>query len=265
MISLAEQSQKNSLFNNDLYISVDNLIELIFNHSNSDKDGVIVYLVQGLFLVKKLSEDSILVHQYTQTIGYHDINHSFFDFLTNDELEPYKFCELEKIFDLTDHYLSRDELAKMEYITKLNIKSLSDFYNDDLSNSINPEGDNDPKLLKKKLSDAEDTILKLKAEIVTLKDEHRKLESVNYNNNTRNQDYKIITLMAILLSRHTPKFKNGKKPNMNAIGLGIITLANDLNIDNDHLHGLKSADKRISNCLEIFSKQFNTGIKSNLK
>ena len=71
--------------------------------------------------------------------------------------------------------------------------------------------------------------------------------------------------MAILLSRHTPKFKNGKKPNMNAIGLGIITLANDLNIDNDHLHGLKSADKRISNCLEIFSKQFNTGIKSNLK
>ena len=67
MISLSELSQQNPLFNNDLYISIDNLIELIFNHSNSDKDGVIVYLVQGL------SEDSILVHQYTRTIGYHDI------------------------------------------------------------------------------------------------------------------------------------------------------------------------------------------------
>ena len=258
MISLTELSQQNPLFNNDLYISVNNLIELIFNRSNSDKDGVIVYLVQGL------SEDSILLHQYTRTIGYHDINHSFFDFLTDDELEPYKFFELEEFFDLNNYYLPRDELAKIEYITKLNIKSLSDFYNDDLSNSINPEGDNDPKLLKKKLSDAEDTILKLKAEIVTLKDEHRKLESVNYNNNTRNQDHKIIAMMAILLSRHTPKFKNGEKPNMNAIELEIITLANHLNIDKDHLHGLKSAGKRISNCLENFSKYFNTGTKTKI-
>lgn len=258
MISLAELSQKNPLFNNDLYISIDNLIELIFNHSNSDKDGVIVYLVQGL------SEDSILVHQYTRTIGYHDINHRFFSFLTDEDHEPYKFFELEKKFDLNNYYLPRDELAKIEYITKLSIKSLSDFYHNDLQNSLIIEGDDDPEILKEKLSNAEDTILKLEAEIVTLKDEYRKLESENYNNNTRNQDHKIIAMMAILLSRHTPKFKNGEKPNMNAIELEIITLANHLNIDKDHLHGLKSAGKRISNCLENFSKYFNTGTKTKI-
>lgn len=250
MKSLAELSKKNPLFNDDLYISVSELIEVITNHSDGNEDDVITYLVQGL------DADSILVHQKTITIGYHDINHDFIVFLTDDELEPYKFCELEKIFDLTNHYLSRDELAKIEYITKLHIKSLSNFYHDDLPNSINLEGDNDPEILKEKLSDAEDTILKLKAEIVTLEDGYRKLESENYNNNTRNQDHKIIAMMAILLSRYKPKFKNGEKPNMNAIGVEIITLANNLNINENYLHGLKSADRRISYCLEEVSKRF---------
>lgn len=252
MISLTELSQQNPLFNNDLYISVNNLIELIFNCSNSDKDGVIVYLVQGL------SEDSILLHQYTRTIGYHDINHSFFDFLTDDELEPYKFFELEGFFDLDNYYLPREELSKIEYITKLNIKSLSNFYHDDLSNSITLERDT----LKEKLSDAEDRILKLEEEIHVLRGQCNNLDCKNSGKNTRNQDPKIIAMMSILLSHHAPKFKNGEKPNMNAIGLGIKNLFDDLNIDKDQLHGLQAPHKRISYCLKNFSKHFGTGIKT---
>lgn len=256
MISLAELSQKNPLFNNDLYISINNLIELIFNHSNSNKDEVIVYLVQGL------SKDSILVHQYTRTIGYHDINHSFFNFLTDDELEPYKFCELEKIFDLTNHYLPKDELAKIEYITKLNIKSLSDFYHDDLPNSMNLECNNDLNIQKEKLSDAEDIILKLKKEIITLKDGYRKLESVKYNENTRNQDYKIIAMMAIILADTKTHYKWGEKPNKSAIEKEILRLIHlKFFISDDHNHGLESSSKRISNCIDEFSKFFYTAPK----
>lgn len=258
MKSLAELSKKNPLFDDDLYISVSELIEVITNHSDGNEDDVITYLVQGL------DADSILVHQKTITIGYHDINHDFIVFLTDDELEPLKFTELSSKFDLSNHYLPKNELAKVKNIEQLNIELLSDFYHDDLPNSINLDGDNDPEILKEKLSDAEDTILKLKVEIATLEDRYRKLKSENYNNNTRNQDHKIIAMMAILLSRHTPKFKNGEKPNMNAIELEIITLANHLNIDKDHLHGLKSAGKRISNCLENFSKYFNTGTKTKI-
>ena len=57
MKSLAELTKKNPLFNDDLYISVSELIEVITNHSDGNEDDVITYLVQGL------DADSILVHQ----------------------------------------------------------------------------------------------------------------------------------------------------------------------------------------------------------
>lgn len=121
MISLAELSKKNPLFNDDLYISVSELIEVITNHSDGNEDDVITYLVQGL------DADSILVHQKTITIGYHDINHDFIVFLTDDELEPLKFTELSNKFDLSNHYLPKNELAKVRNIEQLNIELLSDF------------------------------------------------------------------------------------------------------------------------------------------
>ena len=252
MISLTELSQQNPLFNNDLYISVNNLIELIFNHSNSDKDEVIVYLVQGL------SEDSILLHQYTRTIGYHDINHIFFDFLTDDELEPYKFFELEEFFDLNNYYLPRDQLAKIEYITKLNIKSLSDFYHDDLPSSITLESDT----LKEKLSDAEDRILKLEEEIHILRSQCNNLDCKNSGKNTRNQDPKIIAMLATLLSKKSPQFKYGNNPNRSAIKRGIEELIDELQIDHVHTYGLEAPEQRIKKCLEEFSESFFTTNKS---
>ena len=121
MKSLAELSKKNPLFNDDLYISVSELIEVITNHSDGNEDDVITYLVQGL------DADSILVHQKTITIGYHDINHDFIVFLTDDELEPLKFTELSSKFDLSNHYLPKNELAKVRNIEQLNIELLSNF------------------------------------------------------------------------------------------------------------------------------------------
>lgn len=252
MKSLAELSKKDPLFNDDLYISVSELIEVITNHSDGNEDDVITYLVQGL------DADSILVNQKTITIGYHDINHDFIVFLTDDELEPLKFTELSSKFDLSNHYLPKNELATVKNIKQLNIDLLSDFYHDDLPNSINLEGDNDPEILKKKLSDAQDTILKLEVEIATLKDGYRKLESENHNNNTRNQDHKIIAMMAILLSEKYPKFKHGNKPNKSSIAKEIQDLVKYLQIDSEHDHGLRSPNKRIGECLEIYSKFFFT-------
>lgn len=252
MISLAELSKKNPLFNDDLYISVSELIEVITNHSDGNEDEVITYLVQGL------DADPILVHQKTITIGYHDINHDFIVFLTDDELEPLKFTELSNKFDLSNHYLPKNELAKVRNIERLNIELLSDFNCDDLPNSINLEGDNDSEILNKKLSDAEDTILKLKAEIATLEDGYRKLESEKYNNNTRNQDYKIIAMMAILLSEKYPKFKHGENPNRSAIKRDIRTLINELQIDHAHTYGLMAPEQRIKECLEEYLKFFFT-------
>ena len=146
MISLAELSKKDPVFNNDLYIRVDNLIELIFNHSINNKDEVITYLVRGL------TDSSILVHQYTKTVGYHDINQDFFDFLTDDELEAYKFCELVEKVTITDYYLPRSDLAEIKYIKQLDIKSLSDFSRNELPNHIAEKNNDELDISKAHLS-----------------------------------------------------------------------------------------------------------------
>lgn len=170
MISLAELSKKDPVFNNDLYIRVDNLIELIFSHSINNKDEVITYLVQGL------TDSSILVHQYTKTVGYHDINQDFFDFLTDDELEAYKFCELVEKFIITDYYLPRSDLAEIKYIKALDIKSLSDFNCNGLPNHVAEQNNDELDISKAHLSYVKT--------IQELKEENNKLKKQLAQNNT---------------------------------------------------------------------------------
>ena len=120
-IPLANLLKDEPSFNDDLYISVSELIEVITNYSDGNEDDVITYLVQGQ------DADSILVHKKTITSGYYDINHDFIVFLTDDELEPLNFTELSNKFDLSTHYLTKNELAKVRNIEQLNIEWLSDF------------------------------------------------------------------------------------------------------------------------------------------
>ena len=170
MISLAELSKTDPVFNNDLYIRVDNLIELIFNHSINNKDEVITYLVQGLI------DSSILVHIYTKTVGYQDINQDFFDFLTDEKLEAYKFCELVEEFTITNYYLPRGELAEIKYIKALDIKSLSDFNCNGLPNHIAEQNNDELDISKAHLSYVKT--------IQELKEENNKLKKQLAQNNT---------------------------------------------------------------------------------
>ena len=102
----------------------------------------------------------------------------------------------------------------------------------------------------------------LEIEISRLKKElNNQKVSSSSNNNIKSQDYKIIAMMSILLAQTSAKFKNGDRPNMQAIERSIKDCIFDLNIDNSHLHGLEAPHKRIAACLKEFSQYFDTNIK----
>lgn len=102
----------------------------------------------------------------------------------------------------------------------------------------------------------------LEIEISKLKKElNNQKVSSSSNNNIKSQDYKIIAMMSILLAQTSAKFKNGDRPNMQAIERSIKDCIFDLNIDNSHLHGLEAPHKRIAACLKEFSQYFDTNIK----
>ena len=75
-------------------------------------------------------------------------------------------------------------------------------------------------------------------------------ENNKYSNiNTRNQDYKIIAMMAILLADRKKTYKWGEKPNKSAIEKEILSLISlKFFVSDDHDHGLKSCSHRISEC-----------------
>lgn len=83
------------------------------------------------------------------------------------------------------------------------------------------------------------------------------------NNNTRSQDHKIIVMMAILLSKKSPQYQIGDKPNVSAINEDIQNIIHDLKIDSEHTYGLKSSHKRIKKYYDDFSQFFFTSPNPN--
>jgi len=83
-----------------------------------------------------------------------------------------------------------------------------------------------------------------------------KNESINKN--TRSQDYKIIAMMAFLLSENSSKYKVADRPNASAINNEILNLINTLQIDSEHTNGLKSCHRRITDCCNELSQFFFT-------
>lgn len=81
-------------------------------------------------------------------------------------------------------------------------------------------------------------------------------------NNDKNQDQKIIAMMAIMLSNQNKSLKWSDKPNLSAIKKEIEKLVDNLQISNLHTYGLNAPDKRIKECLKDFSQFFYTDSKS---
>ena len=92
-------------------------------------------------------------------------------------------------------------------------------------------------------------------------DDDYKNESIN--NNTRSQDYKIIVMMAILLSKKSSQYQIGDRPNVSAINKDIQNLVHDLKIDSEHTYGLKSTHKPIKKYYDDFSQFFFTSPNPN--
>lgn len=109
-------------------------------------------------------------------------------------------------------------------------------------------------ILKEKNNELNKTIENLQVKLANIKTDL-------LSENSRNQDQKIIALLAIVLSETQKKYKNGEKPNYSQIEDSILNLVQRLKVDEMHKHGLKSPSKRISACYQEFSEYFDTAPK----
>lgn len=70
---------------------------------------------------------------------------------------------------------------------------------------------------------------------------------------SRNQDQKVIAILALLLAQKYKTFKNGETPNAAQIADAIYKLAIELGIDNEDMTGLKAAADKISKAVKAYT------------
>ncbi|WP_201566933.1 hypothetical protein [Psychrobacter immobilis] len=116
--------------------------------------------------------------------------------------------------------------------------------------------------LRNDLSDANRTISELRKQNKDLTNKLQQTSKNSSSKNDKNQDQKIIAMMAIILAEKHSNLKYGYQPNKQAIERKIKEYIDALNIDHSHLHGLESPHKRIATCLKEFSQYFDTGVKN---
>lgn len=122
--------------------------------------------------------------------------------------------------------------------------------------------------LENKLEEAREQIERLKRDRNLLEIENNKLkkdlnnQKNNSSNNTRSKDHKVIAMMAFLLSENSSKYKIADRPNASVINDEIMNLINTLQIHSEHINGLKSCNRRITDCYNDFSQFFFTDTHS---
>lgn len=93
----------------------------------------------------------------------------------------------------------------------------------------------------------ENEILKSENENLKLimNDSNKNKEHEQQEINDKSQDYKLITMMALLLAEKAGIYKRGEKPNAQQIGEAVSQLAIDLGVDVQNIHGLKEPSQKI--------------------
>lgn len=162
-------------------------------------------------------------------------------------------------------YCLYNKLAKInKKYEKSSLKCELIFKSEELLDIISEHIDKQRSLkLKTKLTEAEKTIEDMNRTNNLLEIKNDRLENKlkahknnSTNDSTRIQDYKVIAMMALLISEKSTAYKRGEKPNSERIKNEILRLADDLNIHDTHRVGLKASNKRIAKCLDQYLEEF---------
>lgn len=106
-----------------------------------------------------------------------------------------------------------------------------------------------PKTDKERLIELEQKLEKRNLEFIKLEQQNAEIQS--HNSQIKNQDSKIVVYLAFILAQKLPKYrKNNSSINAQQIGEAITTIAQELGLSKDDMHGFKRPDARLRKLID---------------